>query len=65
MFIELLKTVGKSLLSALLTETFIKEVIVYLLEKLAQSTSNSVDDALVEKMKEALYKKSEQPKIES
>jgi len=54
--LEILKTIGKSLLSALLTEAFIKEIIVFLLEKLVKSTSNTVDDVLVEKMKEAFKK---------
>jgi hypothetical protein len=56
MILELLKSVGKSLLSALLTEAFLKEVIVFLLEKLVEKTSNTVDDALVQKVKEALKK---------
>lgn len=55
--LEILKSVGKSLLAALLTEAFIKEVIVFLLEKLAERTDNSVDDTLVAKLKEALKKK--------
>jgi len=57
--IEVLKSIGKSLLSALLTEKFIKEVIVFLLEKLAKKTSNTVDDALVSKLKEALHPEEE------
>jgi len=56
--VELLKAVGKSLLSALLTEEFIKEIIVFLLEKLSKHTSNSVDDELVAKIKSAMSKKS-------
>lgn len=51
---ELLKSIGKSILSALLTEKFIKEMVVYLLEKLAKKSSNTVDDVIVEKVKEAL-----------
>jgi len=54
---EILKSIGKSLLSALLTEAFIKEVIVFLLEKVASSTDNTVDDELVKRVKEALLKK--------
>ena len=54
--VEILKSIGKSLISALLTEKFIKEVIIYLLEKLAKKTDNSVDDVLVEKIKEAFKK---------
>lgn len=54
---EIVKSIGKSLLSALLTEAFVKEIIVFLLEKLAKKTTNTVDDVLVEKVKEALNKK--------
>lgn len=54
MVLSLLKEIGKSLLSALLTEQFIKEVVVFLLEKLAKSTSNTVDDEIVSKIKDAL-----------
>lgn len=51
---EILKTVGKSLLSALMTEKFVKEMVVFLLEKLAEKSSNKVDDQIVAKVKEAL-----------
>jgi hypothetical protein len=51
---EILKTVGKSLLSALLTEKFVKEMVVFLLEKLAAKSDNKVDDLIVAKVKEAL-----------
>jgi len=51
---EILKQIGKALLSALLTEKFIKELVVFLLEKLAAKTSNDVDDEIVKKVKEAL-----------
>lgn len=54
---EILKSIAKSILSAFLTEAFIKEVIVFLLEKLAKKTDNTVDDELVAKIKEALQKK--------
>ena len=54
---EILKSIGKSLLSAILTEAFIKEVIIFLLEKLSKKTDNQVDDELVKKLKEALNKK--------
>lgn len=56
MIIELLKSIGKSLLSAVLTEAFIKEILIFLLEKLAKLSSNTVDDTLVQKVKEALIK---------
>ena len=51
---EVLKQIGKALISALLTEKFIKEVVIYMLEKLAEKTSNDVDDMIVKKVKEAL-----------
>lgn len=52
--LEVLKQIGKALLSALLTEKFIKEIVIFLLEKLAQKTDNDVDDVIVQKVKEAL-----------
>lgn len=52
--LEIIKQIGKAVLSALLTEKFIKEVVVFLLEKLAQKTDNDVDDVIVQKVKEAL-----------
>jgi len=51
---EVLKQIGKGLLSALLTEKFIKEIVVYLLEKLVKSTKNELDDVIVAKIKTAL-----------
>jgi hypothetical protein len=51
---EILKSVGKSLLSALLTEKFLKELIIFLLEKLVAKTDNKLDDEIVAKVKEAL-----------
>lgn len=55
--LKVLKDIGMALLSALLTEAFVKEIVIFLLEKLAQKTTNSVDDELVAKVKEALLKK--------
>jgi hypothetical protein len=52
--LEIVKQLGKALVSALLTEKFVKEIIIYLLEKLAKQTSNDVDDVIVQKVKEAL-----------
>lgn len=52
--LEIIKQIGKAVLSALLTEKFIKEVVVFLLEKLAKKTDNDVDDTIVAKVKEAL-----------
>ena len=52
--IELLKSIGKALISSLLTEKFVKEIIIYLLEKLAPKSDNKVDDEIVAKIKEAM-----------
>ena len=52
--LEVLKQIGKALLSALLTEKFIKEIIIFLLEKLVKRTDNTLDDEIVAKVKEAL-----------
>lgn len=51
---NVLKSIGKAIFSALLTEKFIKEIIIYLLEKLAKKSDNKVDDEIVAKIKEAL-----------
>ena len=52
--VEILKSIGKGLISALLTEKFVKEIIIYLLEKLALKSDNKVDDEIVAKIKEAM-----------
>ena len=52
--IEVLKSIGKGLISALLTEKFVKEIIIYLLEKLALKSDNKIDDEIVAKIKEAM-----------
>ena len=52
--IEILKSIGKGLISALLTEKFVKEIIIYLLEKLALKSDNKVDDEIVAKIKDAM-----------
>jgi hypothetical protein len=52
--VEILKAIGKGLISALLTEKFVKEIIIYLLEKLALKSDNKVDDEIVAKIKEAM-----------
>ena len=52
--IEILKSIGKGLIAALLTEKFVKEIIIYLLEKLAKKSDNKIDDEIVAKIKEAL-----------
>ena len=53
--IEILKSIGKGLIAALLTEKFVKEIIIYLLEKLAKRSDNKVDDEIVAKIKEAMH----------
>jgi hypothetical protein len=55
--LSVLTQIGKALLAALLTEKFIKDLVVFLLEKLAAKTDNKVDDELVVKVKEALQTK--------
>ena len=52
--VEILKSIGKGLISALLTEKFVKEIIIYLLEKLAKKSDNKIDDEIVAKIKEAV-----------
>ena len=52
--VEILKSIGKGLISALLTEKFVKEIIIYLLEKLAKKSDNKVDDEIVAKIKKAM-----------
>ena len=52
--IEILKSIGKALISSLLTEKFVKETILYLLEKLAKKSDNKIDDEIVAKIKEAM-----------
>jgi len=62
MVLEILKSVGKALLSALLTEAFLKEIIIFLLEKLVERTDNKLDDELVAKVKKALKVSEEEAK---
>lgn len=57
MWIEILKKLGMKLLAALLTEKFIKKLIVFLLEKLAERTDNKIDDDVVKMIKDALEEK--------
>ena len=52
--VEILKSIGKGLIAALLTEKFVKEIIIYLLEKLAKKSDNKIDDEIVVKIKEAM-----------
>lgn len=52
--LEILKQIGSSILMALLTESFLKHLVVKALEYLAKKTSNEVDDELVAIVKKAL-----------
>ena len=52
--VQILMQVGKALLMSLLTERFIKELVVHFLEFLAKKTDNEVDDELVRAVKSAL-----------
>ena len=52
--VEILKSIGKGLIAGLLTEKFVKEIIIYLLEKLAIRSDNKIDDEIVAKIKEAM-----------
>ena len=56
----MLKKLAVSLLSALLTEKFIKTLIIYLLKKLAEKSDNKVDDEIVHMIEKALAE--EKPK---
>lgn len=51
---EVLKSVLKAVIAAVFTEKFIKEVIVYLLEKLVKHTKTQIDDEILVKLKDAL-----------
>ena len=63
--VEILKSIGKGLISALLTEKFVKEIIIYLLEKLAKKSDNKIDDEIVAKIKEAVEVKKEEKSPDS
>jgi len=51
---SILAQIGKALISALLTETIVKKLIILLLDKLAKKTDNDVDDEIVKIVKDAL-----------
>ena len=51
---DIFKKIGLSLISGLLTETFIKNLIIFLLKKLAVKTDNKVDDKIIEMIESAL-----------
>ena len=63
--LEVLKSIGKALISSLLTEKFVKEIIIYLLEKLAKKSDNKIDDEIVAKIKEAMDIKKEEKSPDS
>lgn len=54
MVLSIVKQIGKALLSSLLTEKFLKEIVIFFLEKLVQKTDNDIDDEIVKRVKEAL-----------
>ncbi len=61
--LDILKRVAKAALMSLMTETFVKELIVYLLRWVSQKTTNKVDDEIVAMVERALYpEKKEEPK---
>lgn len=65
LLLEALKAILKSLMVSLITEKFLKEVIIYSLTKLAEKTDNKVDDDVLKMVKEALHpeeKKEEEKK---
>jgi len=51
----MLANVVTKILTGLLTETFIKKIIVLTLKSIAKKTDNKVDDELVQIVEEALY----------
>lgn len=54
--VMVLKEVLKALLLALLSETFIKELLLYFLQWLVKKTDNDIDDEMVEMFRRAVYK---------
>ena len=51
----MLANVVTKILTGLLTETFIKKIIVLTLKSIAKKTDNKVDDELVQIVEEVLY----------
>jgi len=60
MVVSVLKQIFQAILVALLTEEFVKSLIIYGLEKLASKTDNKIDDELVARVKAALEKPKQQ-----
>lgn len=50
----MLKKIAMSVLSALLTERFVKALVIFLLKKLAEKSDNKVDDEIVDMIERAL-----------
>lgn len=48
------KEVGLTLLTALMTKDFLKDLVIYLLKTIAAETDNTVDDEIVKMVVEAL-----------
>jgi hypothetical protein len=55
LLLEAIKAVMKSLMVGLITEKFLKEVIIYALTKLSEKTDNKVDDEVLAMVKKALH----------
>jgi hypothetical protein len=51
---SVLRKLGMQLLTALLTEKFLKKLIVFLLKKLSERTDNTIDDEVVKMIEKAL-----------
>lgn len=49
-----MKTIALKILKSLMTESFVKKLVIYLLEYLAKKTDNEVDDKIVGMVKEAV-----------
>lgn len=64
LLVNILKEIGKAVLLSVLTEAFIKELIIYILEWLSKKSDNEVDDKIVELVKKALQKPKEEQKQE-
>lgn len=57
MWLDILKKLALKLLAAILTEKFIKKLVVFLLKKLAERSDNKIDDEVVKMIEEALEEK--------
>jgi len=50
-----LRAILKSLMVSLITEKFLKEIILYALTKLSEKTGNKIDDQILVMVKDALH----------